>query len=492
MDQKKEKAHVRRNVPNTKIKRKTVRPIAPVFTLSTNTVVPSVRRDAPEPLPPPTSTVDRLRAEYVRRVSDLRLDHLPSLQYAHMMGTARSLDYAAEYLIKMATNTGPGATGLVLSPWILDSYCKAVYHMNQELRHMSGDALGPSLVAANMLSHLDTMSLDPAHERITAAFMHRAGWSTIVRTQEGLTDLGMSIVFADGGTFVNAVFTGSKSPFDVPHWLAVEPPERKDDLWQLRELQKITMRLFVRLPGLICLIRQSQSGVDPIAYMNARETAAELMQLRDDAAETWLLHRVRIVPTTDQDDRSLISHSYSFVTLDELGYAVKYWTSRLLTVTLQKILMAGDTNNPGVTTDVENLTRQQDRLVANVLMCWQQAFDNRPGGTVYMTVGFLCTWAALRDRKTFRGQAITYLGHRLCHHLTRAHGGAGAGQTLDRLDLTAVVLVGGPLPSLIARRTSDTGTGGQVAVQKADRDMHKWLTAFVVACATNTAGSQAR
>jgi hypothetical protein len=193
------------------------------------------------------------------------------------------------------------------------------------------------------------------------------------------------------------------------------------------------------------------------------------------------------VPTTDHEDRLLVSHSYTFATLEELGSALKYWTSRLLTITLNaKLTNDAPRTDAAAFEEQKDVVQQQDRLVANILMCWQQAYDNRPGGTVYMTVGFLSIWAALRDRETFRGQSVTYLGHRLCHHLTRAHGGAGAGQTLERLDLTAVVLIGGPLPSLRLPRQDEASQEGRPGRQTADKDMHNWLTKFVVACATQT------
>lgn len=50
------------------------------------------------------------------------------------------------------------------------------------------------------------------------------------------------------------------------------------------------------------------------------------------------LHRLRVVPTEDDEDRQIVRFSFSFATLEDMLAVLSYWPGRLLVIRLRRFM----------------------------------------------------------------------------------------------------------------------------------------------------------
>ncbi|KAK4556832.1 hypothetical protein LTR86_005812 [Recurvomyces mirabilis] len=398
--------------------------------------------------------------DHPRHSAVLTRKYLPKIP---VLGTCPSLDYAADYFIKTFAYSDPAASSLQASEASLDSYGKAIVHLRHDLLTLTGQSLGPALIAATILGYVDTVTLDSGHDRFRGSFLHRAGATAILCDEPSLAQLGMTIICADRSMFVDSCLTDTVSQYDQPRWLDAVFPERTDGLWELGDLQRTTMRLSIQLPRLIHEIRELIKSRQCPDFHSSMGLARSLMDETSHDAEDWMLHRVRLERTISPADRQLTPYSYVFRKPEEVSLAVRYWETRLLMVHLYRLVIFRESEDTAIET---TFLAEEDRLATKTLMSWQYAYANRPGITMFMTLTFMCLWAVLKSRKTFKGRPISLLAERIRDHVQ--HTGAGGlmvGATFEAMDQTAAVFLGGPITGPVANlaefiRASKTAQNG--------------------------------
>ena len=174
---------------------------------------------------------------------------------------------------------------------------------------------------------------------------------------------------------------------DNPRHRNLEPPSRttsRDE--SVLSLRRTAYQLFVGLPRLIFNFRAWQERIERGEMVHVPDSvfllARELLDIRNEGAETQLLHRVSLVRTEDLNTRKLMSYSLEFESFSEMEAIGLYWEARLLTVsicprirTLEEVIQFGP-ERPHQTqtqpsTEFSKAKDEKQSCLANMIMAWQ-------------------------------------------------------------------------------------------------------------------------
>ena len=209
------------------------------------------------------------------------------------------------------------------------------------------------------------------------------------------------------------VARGVPSPYDSETWLDILPlggPEASSEAGCLR---RASNRMLIKIPSLVAELRRLRArpdvkgsrvrGDDQCCSSSANDViplAAHLSALREDAAETRLLRRVKILPTTDPMTAAIVPHALHFTSIDDFSATIMYWSARLTVINpcLKLADLTSDTN-----LDLSDLRTEHARHTTNLLMAWQYATQLGPFATAWVVKALLHTWAMLRTAREFRG-----------------------------------------------------------------------------------------
>lgn len=202
---------------------------------------------------------------------------------------------------------------------------------------------------------------------------------------------------------------GRVHPFDTAHWRKAGP--REDDT--MLRLRYTKFRLTIQTPRLIAGVRECLGpNATPGLIRDTIVLADELLHAVDNDAETDLLHRLKIVPTTSSSKKVIMQYSYEYTTFGQCELAIHYWFLQLITIKLRLVLaslepelqcLSDDSLHDGcISYDISQWSAQQPRLIANIMMSWHTCLN-----TKYTTrgpqVALMVLWNALADMDTFRG-----------------------------------------------------------------------------------------
>ena len=369
-----------------------------------------------------------------------------------MLGTYATLDMAAKAVIQAHRLSGPGV------PRSYAAQCNRSYVSAVDCLRLSLDTSDSTLATAGLLSLYETIR---KHEP-NSLFTHGRGISAILRARPRAMHPTLLMRAALHGsthaTFQDPLISGTASPFDEPYWLDIEPAACLRALApETSALRKLSNQLNIRLPALIACVRQlRQSAKAPMdLLLRTHELAKDILKLKNDAAETALLHRVAIRRTLDVYDEAFIPYSFAFESPYDTETLLIYWGTYLLALKLNLTLIelqkssssTADGSNESAASSVNTtstvsptqqaLESEQERLVISILMCWQSGFGQvNPLSMV---------WSTLMHKATFRGQAIEPWRLWVWTRFNDSLAGWPVRYSMADMDQESEMLAGGPL-----------------------------------------------
>lgn len=236
------------------------------------------------------------------------------------------------------------------------------------------------------------------------------------------------------------IASGLPSPFEDEYWHSIEPLRHIPP--KLLSLHKLYMQMFSALPRLIINMRSlRESGTDTSSKTVADiiSSAQRLLDLVDEEAESFALHKINVVKNDYPEDRDVVPYFMIFPDLDSLLTVLPYWHARLQVLrTCRYLENMLDFEFDGCSREAES------RTLKNILMCWPRILGvpgnigNGSGGIIMQSAVFI--WCSLSDDQDARSDCIRNWIMR------RLHGpGIGSQLTATNLDAAADVLLGGSI-----------------------------------------------
>lgn len=355
-----------------------------------------------------------------------------------MLGANTAIDLAANAVIK-AHDAVLGDDSMQVAR-STDSYLRAINVLRKSI-----DVSDNALAAVGLLAVYEYVHKD----RPRAYFSHAGGMTTILlsRPRRDLaTPMTRAILYANThGTFQEPCALGIASPFDDPYWLDMEPASFTHVLTdEVRKLRKLGNQLLIRLPGLIARVRAlRQNEVSLVSSIaKAHVIACELLQLKDEHAESTLLHRVSVRATTDKFDKAIVPYSFTFNSHYEKETALLYWGTRMMIVKLCIILerlRVESSLNEILTSlfDMNALTFEQERMIMSTAMCWQDGFGQANTLSI--------VWSALMGKETCRGKPAKDIRYWVWRCYNDLLGAWPVKLNMTDMDETSDLYAGGPL-----------------------------------------------
>ncbi|EMC98422.1 hypothetical protein BAUCODRAFT_121291 [Baudoinia panamericana UAMH 10762] len=420
-----------------------------------------LRRPAPVILRIPSSPESLFAAEFYQTLVDLHLHHTWFSFVPAMLGGHAATDAAAKAVMKVHTLSNP-ATSQCRDKIIAqgdNSYGKAIAALRSSL-----DDSDSALVSVGLLSLYEVLM----RSQPQAYFWHAGGLSAMLlsRRKTGSTnELTRAIVYGDThGTFQKPLTKGVASPFDDPFWFDLEPATFVETSDETKRLRKLGNQLLIRLPGLVARVRalrqRSVKGSFEQYFSQTAEVADQLLDLRDDRAETELLRRVAVRETRDPFDKAVVPYSFHhFASSYDKETLLIYWGGRLMAIRLCMELdrlshqtisnpataarpvsahVEGVAGAPAVRAwDHKGMLDEQERITMSILMCWEDGLGQ---------ANPLCmVWGALIDKSTFRGKPAAIVRTWVWTRYQESLAGWPVKYTMRMMDEESEALAGGPL-----------------------------------------------
>ena len=198
--------------------------------------------------------------------------------------------------------------------------------------------------------------------------------------------------------YVAAVMRGVASPFESLNTGLYRLDERYAGSADMR-LRAIGNELTVRLPRLILLVRKachlSNSELDG-SFSNAWELANELSTLRDDSSESAMLHGVRVINTTGEQDCKAIKFCYQYNRNRAFRAGVIFWFTRAALLRLRLRLCSHQADS--CSTLSVQLASELQQCVSNLVMSapYARRLALRTIHRMFAHIMLVC-WGGLRD-----------------------------------------------------------------------------------------------
>lgn len=239
---------------------------------------------------------------------------------------------------------------------------------------------------------------------------HKQGLFTLLVRSPCATEMMRAVLYDDSiATYLIACMQGTASDFDKEFFLELEPIPRQAPTEAVARAKKISYRLHVRLPALISFVRRLRADPSDMFIMHEALTIArDLSSWRDEAAESELLHSVRVIPPSRKEDAYFVPVGLKFNDLAEFHATVFYWQA---SITLNRLCAQLQLSFPdGELFDINTLNRENCRMAKNLLMTWESTFHcsafgiSRGGvGITSFAMGIVSIWGVLLDVKMFHG-----------------------------------------------------------------------------------------
>ena len=404
------------------------------------------------------SDTERREAGLTKVLNTFTLDLTPLVFLPQRLGRSPILDTATDALIGFPEELALDSAVSTLRNDAFKSYSKALRLIQKSLEQLntaemqSAEVFEDLVGAIMVLSFVDIISIHVGWDKATfGSFTHWNGVTSILLSGPPSfvgSDVARSSVDHGGlCNYIIPVYLGRPSPFEGRHWLEAEPASLQTQPTELAELNRTTRRLFIRLPRLICQIREVRSASDASLFTNTFELATKLLRLQDEVAEDWLLHHVNVKATIlDEQTRKLVPYSYVYRSCTEMEAGLTYWHSRLTVIQLYLTLaeLKSITSGKHEATRSE-LKKERQRAITNILMSWQYGKTSGYAATAQFNVPLIAIWGVVRQQDSFRDCDIDTVFEWIMAALRQCYCGWIIGTTRDDLDSAANVLIGGPL-----------------------------------------------
>ena len=421
----------------------------------------------------PTSSNESLSAQLVECLDHLHLGHYWAGLMPSRVGLDPAVDTAVRGLCRAHSYLARTTPDEMALDTVFSTYGQTLSMLQKLVTNPETAVSDSTLTTVALVSYFEclTNTLKPGFTH-----SHWAGMQAILAArpaESAPSEVTRALIYdAYDITFAYPIAFGIPSPFDNEHWRNQEIAGPNGLSGAGQTLKTIRYQLSVRLPRLVVLIRAAraaQAGMSLIArdrtLRHAMDLTLELVDLRDDVAETTALHSVRIVSTRDPIDSSLARSSFEFNSLGDYRAAMLYWQFRSmalnLTLELATLLPPDrETNLSSFTLERQSEWRTtQARLMTNLFMSWQYAKVN--GGlfaTAELSQAHMIVWAGLFQRMTFKDKSVAEVKRLLLPKIHHRFIGWTIGLGLAEMDVACDVLVGGRLDAFHAVAAKATGS----------------------------------
>lgn len=393
-----------------------------------------------------SGTNTALCLEFVSALRDLRLDHTWLHLVPSRLGQHEAVDSAVRAVIKSKDHVlTPNESSTIAS---LVGYIKAVEALRIALQS-STDALSDNILAAvALLCVCETLM----RSEVFACFAHWKALSAILLARPASSqNNGLSrgiLYFVRNQMFHVPCARGQISPFDDPRWYTLEPADSLSLPSCVARLKYLGNQILIRLPRLVLLMRQLRENPELSTAHKAGLLADTLADLQDDAAESNVLHRVKLIKTADTEDAQLVPFSFEFKSLGELESAVLYWKAHLF---LGKIRLRLATMFPDMMLETEKTEQTMRRMGMNAIMSSDYAQSQQCDDLLALPTAWIAIWALWEtERKDYRGISIERWREWIRKNLNRTIPAWHSQASEDDIDEASDLLAGGPLRGLFA------------------------------------------
>ncbi|KAK5691717.1 hypothetical protein LTR17_025620 [Elasticomyces elasticus] len=378
------------------------------------------------------------------------------------LGNSKVLDATSELLISLSQHSSPQSMTITQLEPLSRSYLKAlklamISVTTPHLRDQDETVAALSLLfVTGSLIQLYDRSWDGGMSHLSGTF---ALLCAKPPNRKPSPAIKASLCAAGFHTFVSPTFAGTVSPFEDPAWLDMELVHLWNASEQLLRLRRLSHQLFIKLPRLISGVRALRNGETNV-LTEVITLSDELMALEDGEAETWMLHRVRIVPTRDRGDKVIVgSFSFEFAALEAMDAAICYWQTRLTLSRLRSVVVSTTPSAlvseapHAISNDESKLHGRTLRLCANILMTWHCRPEQIRLGPQPMRHNehdtLKTVWMALRGCVSYRDVPVAVVGTWLFKAFQRSWLGWTSRPSFAQWDEVCAVLDGGPLSSFM-------------------------------------------
>lgn len=204
----------------------------------------------------------------------------------------------------------------------------------------------------------------------------------------------------------------AKSEFRAERWEIMAPFSLQSRSWNWNSLQVSAQLMTVRLADLIATVQELRLGtvVEPA---DAVELAEALLSCENLEAENATLHQLNVQQTRDVESRQVVPYSFDFES-SHWSIATHYWGAMLMVVRLSLLIDGVLRTRYGIhwlqDSRKQRLEDVQERLVSNILMSVQYAFDRSLLAKLQVIHPLNIVWATLAGRETIlRGRSTAEL-----------------------------------------------------------------------------------
>ena len=292
-------------------------------------------------------------------------------------------------------------------------YGLALRHLQALLSDPKTATSDAALVSVALLSTFENYMVHRKRERGDSR-THWAGIQAILAARpkfenpEEVSQITRAVVYDfHDASYVVPSAMGIASPFEV--FCDLEPPDRDGMAPDAKKLQRVRHELSIMAPRLsmyIQALRRLEPGEERTdVEEKGKALAKSLLDLEDEKAESEFLHRVKLVPTQDKDGHDVVKYMMNFDSFAEERVGLLYWAFYLVIINLT-IELANLIPDGSEVFELKKLNQQQDRLVANIIMCWQYSADGGLLRTIELHHPYLVVWGSLRNKKEWRGKPV--------------------------------------------------------------------------------------
>ena len=307
----------------------------------------------------------------IRTVVAIECEGASDAWYAHMpsrIGHCKTVDLCINALV-LGSDCVRGLPGATLSQCYLvlaQAFQSLRLALSSQEAALSDDLLVSIAALAPVEAVLGRHSLiGHSHlEGLTALITSRPA-----PARDKITDVTRSILdyyYCDA--FITACIRGVASPLEALDSAYYKYPD-DTAVTAERKLRALANELYIRLPRLVTLVRAAQlwelkGSLEPALL------ASVLLRLKDDLAETELLHRVNVKNNATKSARSasLTNCYFHFQTVADYEAIVSYWEARLMLIRLCWQIHATDTSEPYLLPLQSQIQADVRRISSSLLM----------------------------------------------------------------------------------------------------------------------------
>ena len=391
----------------------------------------------------PACDETKLAHEFIVSLEDLQLDETWTGMVPSHVGHSKIVDHATKAIIEaqqyaFTRQHKVGNAGL-------KHYVRTIELLRTELAKPQAQFTDDLLTTAALLHLYETVM----RSCMPQAFHHVRGMAALLLARPASaepSEMLRAILYAQWSiTFQQPLALGQPSPFEKEHWLACEPVRRSTLPAEVAKLRHISNQLFIRVPRLVVAVRTLRTTPSYQASRLANELAEDLLALRDDEAESQVLHRVNVAKTKHPADSYITPVSFKFNTLADFEGAAFYWQTRVMVCRLCLKVAAIDQNT---TIETDKVRSDAARMATNIVMTWQFAYGQGIYGVFCALMAMMSLLGVVIDGIQVRSLPIPKMRQWVVQRIDDLLAPWPERRTEAELEEACDLLVGGPLKGM--------------------------------------------